>query len=88
MAWTIRFDPRAERDLAGLGREEAKRIARTLRDRIALLDDPRKLGDALAGGWSGYWRYRVGDYRVIARIEDAQVTILVVRVAHRRQVYR
>jgi mRNA interferase RelE/StbE len=42
----------------------------------------------LVGEHAGYWRWRVGDYRVIAQIEDERVTILVVRVAHRREVYR
>lgn len=53
-----------------------------------MLDDPRALGSALVGEHAGYWRWRVGEYRVVARIEDARVVILVVRVAHRREVYR
>jgi mRNA interferase RelE/StbE len=56
--------------------------------RIAALDDPRALGSALAGELGGLWRWGIGDYRVIARIEDERITILVVRVAHRREVYR
>ena len=64
------------------------RIVRTLEERIAASDDPRILGAPLAGEHAGYWRWRIGDYRVIARIEDEQVTVLVVRVAHRRKVYR
>ena len=51
-------------------------------------DDPRTLGSALVGEHAGYWRWRIGEYRVVARIEDARVLILVVRVAHRREVYR
>jgi mRNA interferase RelE/StbE len=56
--------------------------------RIAARDDPRELGSALGGELGGLWRRRIGDYRVVARIEDERITILVVRVAHRRQVYR
>lgn len=71
-----------------MGRSEAARIIRTVEERIAPLDDPRALGAPLAGDHAGYWRWRIGDYRVIARIEDARVLILVVRVGHRREVYR
>lgn len=59
-----------------------------LQDRIARLDDPRILGQALGGEWSGYWRYRAGDYRIITKIMDDRLSIWVVRVAHRREVYR
>jgi mRNA interferase RelE/StbE len=88
LAWRIEFLPAAEKELAKLGRAEAKRIIQTLKTRIAPLDDPRKLGSALAGELGGLWRWRIGDYRVIARIEDERITILVVRVAHRPEVYR
>ena len=88
MAWRIEFLPAAEKELSKLGRAEAKRITQTLKTRIAPLEDPRKLGSALAGELGGLWRWRIGDYRVVARIEDERITILVVRVAHRREVYR
>ncbi len=88
MAWQIEFVPEAAKDLKKLGRAEAARIIRTLEDRIAALDDPRTLGAPLTGDLSGYWRWRIGDYRVVAQIEDTRVLILVVRVAHRREVYR
>ena len=88
MAWTIEFLPAAEKELAKLGRAEAKRIIETLKTRIAPLDDPRRLGSALSGQLGGLWRWRIGDYRVVARIEDERITILVVRVAHRREVSR
>ncbi len=48
----------------------------------------RTTGSALVGEHAGYWRWRIGDYRVVARIEDERITVLVVRVAHRREVYR
>lgn len=87
MAWTIEFVPQAAKELKKLGRDEAARIIRTLEERIAPLDDPRSLGGPLKGEHAGYWRWRIGDYRVIARIEQERVVILVVRVAHRRGVY-
>jgi mRNA interferase RelE/StbE len=88
LAWRIEFLPAAEKELAKLGRAEAKRIIETLKTRIAPLDDPRRLGSALSGQLGGLWRWRIGDYRVVARIEDERITILVVRVAHRREVSR
>ncbi len=88
MVWAIEFAPDAARELRKLGKQEAARILRTLEERIATLEDPRSLGAQLTGDHSGYWRWRIGDYRVIARIEDARVVILVVRVGHRREVYR
>lgn len=88
MAWTIEFVPAAAKELKALDRTVAARIVRTLEQRVAKSDDPRALGAALAGEHAGYWRWRIGDYRVVARIEDERVTVLVVRVAHRREVYR
>ena len=88
MAWTIEFVPAAAKELKKLGRVEAGRIIATLETRIASLDDPRTLGSALKGELGGLWRWRIGDYRVVARIVDERITILVVRVGHRREVYR
>jgi mRNA interferase RelE/StbE len=88
LAWTIEFVPGAAKELKKLGRAEAVRIIRTIEERIAPLDDPRSVGAPLKGEHEGYWRWRIGDYRVIARIEDARVLILVVRVAHRREACR
>lgn len=88
MAWRIEFLPDAAKELRKLDRTAAARIIKTLEERIASLDDPRALGSALVGDHASLWRWRIGDYRVVARIEDEQITILVVRVAHRREVYR
>ena len=88
MAWKIEFVPAAAKEIKKLGRSEAARILATLERRIAVLDDPRSIGSALTGELGGLWRWRIGDYRVVARIEDERITILVVRVAHRREVYR
>jgi mRNA interferase RelE/StbE len=88
LAWTIEFAPDAAKELRKLDRAVAARILKTLRTRIATLDDPRTLGSALVGDHAGYWRWRVGDYRIVARIEDERITILVVRIGHRSAVYR
>ncbi len=88
MAWKIEFVPASAKELKKLGKAEAARIIATLEKRIAVLDDPRSLGSALTGELGGLWRWRIGDYRVVARIEDERITILVVRIGHRREVYR
>lgn len=88
MVWTIEFLPDAAKELRKLDRHVAARIVRTLEERIAPLADPRTIGSALAGEHAGYWRWRIGDYRVVVRIEDERVTVLIVRVAYRREVYR
>ena len=88
MVWTIEFLPEAAKELRKLDRQVAARIVRTLEERIAPLDDPRQIGSALVGEHAGYWRWRIGDFRVVARVEEERITVLVVRVAHRREVYR
>ena len=89
MAWQVELDRAAVRDLKKLDRPMARRILTFLQSRVAALDDPRSLGEALRGSRLGeFWKYRVGDYRIIARIEDAAVRILVVRIGNRRDVYR
>lgn len=89
MAWTIKIDDRAKKNLAKLDKPVAKRITTFLRERVATLDDPRSIGEALKGSKLGdFWKYRVGDYRIISRIEDDELCILVVRIGNRRDVYR
>jgi mRNA interferase RelE/StbE len=89
MAWSIELDPRAKSELDRLDPQVARRISRVLFERIALLENPRSIGEALKGTELGdFWKYRAGDYRIIASIEDKLVRILVVRIGNRRQVYR
>jgi mRNA interferase RelE/StbE len=89
MAWSIDLDPRAKRELNRLDPQIARRINRFLFERLAPLENPRSIGDAQKGAELGdLWKYRVGDYRIIASIEDNLVRILVVRIGNRRQVYR
>ena len=72
-----------------LDQQTARRILAFLHDRVGTLDDPRSIGNALKGPRLGeFWKYRVADYRVIARIEDRAVRVLVVRIGNRRHVYR
>ena len=86
--WKIEYEGRARKQLKKLDRTAAARIVRTLDEDLARVGDPRGFGEAMIGNWSGFWRYRIGDYRAIAKIEDAVVTVFIIEVAHRREVYR
>jgi mRNA interferase RelE/StbE len=88
LAWTIELLDTARRDLRKLDRQIAKRIGDFLFHRVASLENPRDMGDALTGPLRKYWRYRVGDYRVVCRIEDDRLLVLVVRIGHRSEIYR
>lgn len=88
MAWTVELDPNAEKELNKLDHQQAKRILRFLFDRVSNLDDPRSIGEALKGSrFNTLWKYRVGDYRVISNIEDRTLTILVLKIGNRKEVY-
>jgi len=86
-AWRVEFDRDAARELRKLGTEAQRLILRYLRARIATANDPRRFGRPLLGDLKGFWRYRVGDYRVVATIEDDRFVVVVVKVGHRRDVY-
>jgi len=89
LAWLIKIEAGAKKDMAKLDRSVAKRVVSFLRDRLEKLDDPRSIGEALQGKKSGeFWKYRVGDIRIIARIEDMELIVLVVRVGHRKNIYK
>jgi mRNA interferase RelE/StbE len=89
MNWTIQLSRKAERDVDQLDAQVARRIFRFLYERVAKLEDPRSIGEALKGSELGdLWKYRVGDYRIIANIEDRRICIVIVRVGNRREVYR
>jgi len=83
----IDVSEKAVRALRKMDKQAARRIRDELEE-IAKLEDPRSRGKALVGNLAGLWRYRVGDYRIICDIEDGRLVILVVDVAHRREVYR
>ena len=89
MAWSVEFDAAAVKELRKLDAQVARRIVAFLRERVAPLDDPRSIGEALRGDTLGeFWKYRLGDYRVVARIVDRRLVVIVVRIGHRREVYR
>lgn len=89
MKWIIEFDPAAVKELDKLDHQQSKRILRFLFDRVAHLEDPRIIGEALKGSrFNTLWKYRVGDYRIITSIEDNIARVLVVKIGDRKEVYR
>lgn len=87
MAWTIEIDKAAKKELAKLDRTAATRILRFLEERLAADEDPRRFGEALTENLSGLWKYRIGNFRVIAEIQEHKLVVLVVRIGHRSKVY-
>jgi mRNA interferase RelE/StbE len=89
MAWRVEISDSAARQLRKLDPQIAKRILTFLRDRIAVLEDPRSIGEALRGKEIGdFWKYRVGDWRIIADLNDDVMLVTVIRLGNRREVYR
>ena len=85
----IEFDPGAVDDLKKLDRPVQTRLLGFLRTRVAGIDDPRSIGEALSGARLGsYWKYRVGDWRIICDIKDNRIVARVLRFGNRRDVYR
>ena len=88
MAWTIDYTDTAKKQLQKMDRQTARRLMDYMDERIAPLQDPRTTGKPLTGSRGGFWRYRVGDYRLICHIQDEVMSVLVVQIGHRREVYR
>ena len=88
MAWTVEFQRSAAKQLRELDRPIQRRFLNYFRARVLAADDPRKLGKALSGDKGGLWRYRIGDYRAICKLEDDRLIVLVLEVGHRQAVYR
>ena len=88
MAWTIEYADTAKKQLRKLDKIAARRIVDFMDERVAPSEDPRGMGKALKGPLGDLWRYRVGDFRVLCDIQDGMLTVLVLRVGNRREVYR
>lgn len=88
MAWTLRISETARRQLKKLDRSTAQTLLRYLNRLVQETEDPRQRGKGLTANLTGLWRYRVGDYRVICDIQDGELVVLVLQVAHRGQAYR
>ena len=88
MVWTIEIARTAERQIKKLERAGQKTVLRFMRERLQNTGNPRQWGKPLHGDKKGLWRYRVGDYRLICDIQDERITVLVLQIGHRRDVYR
>ncbi len=88
MSWVYRFDERALKELKKLDRQAQCDILAYLDKRMAGRADPRRFGKALKADFAGLWRYRVGDCRIICKIQDGELLVLVVAVGHRKNIYR
>jgi mRNA interferase RelE/StbE len=89
MAYSVELSAEVARELAKLDGQRAKPILKFLHERVAKLENPRSIGKALHGSRLGeFWKYRVGDYRLICKIEDDRLIVLVLRVGHHKEIYR
>jgi mRNA interferase RelE/StbE len=86
MAWTIEFAESASKALGKLDKPVSRRIIKFLRERVS--NDPKAVGEALKGTLAPLWRYRVGDYHIINEISDETVKVIVLRIGHRKEVYK
>lgn len=87
MAWTINYSDRALKSLRKMDKQSARRIVDFMDQRIAVLDDPRQSGKPLKGELGEFWRYRVGDFRILCEIRDDELVILAATIGHRREIY-
>jgi mRNA interferase RelE/StbE len=89
LVWQIELAEAAKKELSKLDPQVARRVTQFLRSRLQTQKNPRSLGQALKGSELGeFWKYRIGDIRIIASIEDHRLVILVVRIGNRREVYK
>jgi mRNA interferase RelE/StbE len=88
MIYNVKYSPKARRQLQKMDNSISTRIVSWVRNNLSGCDNPRAQGKALTGNLSGKWRYRIGDYRIIADISDEQITILIAEVGHRNNIYK
>jgi mRNA interferase RelE/StbE len=85
--WKTEFTQTAEKQFDKLDKEIRRTLKRYIIERLETELDPKRFGKPLTGNLKEFWRYRIGDYRLIYKIQEAKVTVLVVRIAHRKNVY-
>lgn len=86
--YSLEFDNKAKKQLKKLDKPITKKILQWLHQNVDQSTNPYEHGKALTGNSGGFWRYRVGDYRVICEIQDDKLVVLAVQIAHRKQVYK
>ena len=87
MPWKVEYLATCRRQLKGLSPEVKAEILAYMRENVVDADDPYVTAKELTGRWSGYWRYRVGTYRVICKIRDREMVVLAIKAGHRGDVY-
>jgi mRNA interferase RelE/StbE len=87
MPWSIKLKAGAAKSINKLDKPIRDRI-RNFLSTLAIQDNPRASGKALQGELAGYWRYRVGDYRLICQIKDKELIVLVIELGHRKSIYQ
>lgn len=87
MTWIVEWDERARKEFRKLDKQFQKDILKYLRERIAVNFDPRRFGKPLSYDKYGLWRYRIQNARVVCRIEDDSLTVLVIKIGYRKEVY-
>jgi mRNA interferase RelE/StbE len=87
LVWKIEYAETAVKSLKKLNKSDAKKIINYLDERVITRNDPRTLGKALKGNLGEFWRYRIGDYRVLCEIKDEQLVILAAEIGHRKNIY-
>ncbi len=86
MNWKIKIDTTAIKYLNKIDKNIQEKLITGI-DNLSSIDNPRKIGKALQGKYVGFWRYRIGDYRLICEIQDKIITILIIKIGHRKDVY-
>ncbi|MDR2100793.1 MAG: type II toxin-antitoxin system RelE/ParE family toxin [Campylobacteraceae bacterium] len=86
MNWIVKFKESAKKELSKLDKSESKKIISFL-EKLSTQSNPRQNGKSLKGKLKEYWRYRVGDYRILCKIQDDELVVLILKVAHRKDVY-
>ena len=85
MGWTVEISAFAQKQLGKLDKPLAERVLDWLDDRVEGCKNPRHFGEPLTGGLSGFWRYRIGDFRVICEIQDNRLVVLALSIGQRRE---
>ena len=88
MIYKVEFTANALKDLKKMDRHTAALILGWIRKNLENCENPRLHGKGLTANRSGEWRYRIGDYRILAKIDDTKITIFIVNVGHRREIYK
>lgn len=87
MKWKVEFNPSAQKELGHLDRYTQRLIASWIDKHLNGCENPRATGKPLSANLAGYWRYRIGDCRMICKIEDERIVVIVIRIGHRREIY-